>query len=417
MTNNSRTFEIVTSAILKILKENLHRTDGTLESYTWKWNRLKRFMKTNNLQYLTPDICDNFLLSTFGSKEWDSLESEDKKFVSSILLLKNFLISGRIIPRKAPIKLDGEIGKLMMQYISSRSAERLSEHTIYNHKQILSRFFDFLISENITSVNAISNVHIIKYLNSISPKYRSVASISIHILRRFFHYLYQQKLINTDLAAFIPRDNYKKQPRLPSTYTCEEIRKVLSTVDRSTAAGKRNYSILLLAALLGLRASDIANLKFENISWENSVIRIIQYKTDKEMELPLLPEVGNAIIEYLRYGRPKSELPYVFLLANAPFTRISQSVVTQIAKKGFLQANIIISNKHHGSHALRHSLATLLLQENVKLPVISEVLGHDNTASTSYYLRVDLQSLRKCTLDVPPVCEKFYEQKGRYFYE
>ncbi|MDR1501898.1 MAG: tyrosine-type recombinase/integrase [Prevotella sp.] len=69
------------------------------------------------------------------------------------------------------------------------------------------------------------------------------------------------------------------------------------------------------------------------------------------------------------------------------------------------------------SHVRRHSLATILLQENVKLPVISEILGHDNTDSTSYYLRIDLQSLRKCVLDVPPVCESFYAQKGGYFYE
>ena len=76
-----------------------------------------------------------------------------------------------------------------------------------------------------------------------------------------------------------------------------------------------------------------------------------------------------------------------------------------------------IKNKHHGAHALRHSLATLLLEEQVKLPVISEVLGHENTESTSYYLRIDIQSLKKYSLDISPVCENFYTQKGGYFYE
>lgn len=416
MPNNLKTFEAVTSSMLRVLKEDLLRKDGTLESYLWKWNRVRRFMESHNLRYLTPDICDNFLLSIYGTKELSLLSGEDKKLVSAILLLKHFLLTGRIIPRKAPINFEGEIGELMMQYVSYRKLERLSQHTIYNQEQLLSRFLQFLHSKNITSINAINEVHIIKYLSVIGIKYRSVANLSIYILRQFFRYLYQQKHINTDLAAFIPRDNYKKCGKLPSTYSGEEVKKLLSSIDRSTAVGKRNYAILLLASMLGLRASDIANLKFENVSWENSSLCLTQFKTGKELELPLLPEIGNAIIEYLRYGRPKSDLPYIFLLANSPFTKASQSVISQIARKTFKQAKIDTSNKHHGSHALRHSLATLLLEDSVKLPVISEILGHENTESTRYYIRVDVQALRKCALDVPFISKGFYNQKGGYFY-
>lgn len=417
MISNSTTFEAVTSAMLRILKEDLLRADGTLEKYRSSWNRIARFMENHNLLSLTPEICDNFLLSIYGTKELISLGGDDKKLVSSTLLLKNYLITGRIIPRKAPINFDGDIGNLMIEYMSYRKSERLSPHTIYNHQQLLSRFLGFLNLENITSIKTVSEAHIIKYLNFISIKYKSVAALSIHILRHFFRHLFEHNLITTDLAAFIPRDNYKKRGKLPSTYSVEEVKQMLASVDRSTAAGKRNYSIILLAAMLGLRASDIANLKFENLSWENNILHIVQYKTGKELELPILPEVGNAIIEYLHYGRPKSDLPYVFLLANRPFTKISQSVVTQIAIKNFTQAKINTSNKHHGSHSLRHTLATLLLEDNVKLPVISEILGHENTESTRYYLRVDIQALRKCTLDVPLVCNRFYNQKGGYFYE
>lgn len=417
MGDNSKTFESVTSSILKVLKEDLLRTDGTLESYSWRWNRLKRFMETHNLRHLTPDVCDNFLLSVYGAKDLSSLGTGDKKLISSIRLLKHFLLTGEIIPRKAPVIFDGEIGKLMTQYVSCRKSERLSHHTVYNQELLLCRFLSFLNSKKVTSIKAVNESHIIKYLSVIGIKYRSVASISTYILRQFFRHLYQHKLINTDLAAFIPRYNYKKQGKLPSTYSGEEIKKILSSVDRSTPVGKRNYSILLLAAMFGLRASDIAALKFENISWENSILHLTQYKTGKELELPLLPEIGNAIIEYIRYGRPESDLKYVFLIARSPFSRINQAVVTQIAKKAFAQAKIDTSNKHRGSHALRHTLATLLLEDNVTLPVISEVLGHENTESTRYYIRVDIQALRKCALDVPFTSQDFYNQKGGYFYE
>ena len=417
MNDHSTTFEAVTSSMLKILKEDFSRTDSTLEGYAWKWNQLRQFMENNDLHSLTPQVCDDFLSSLYGSKDLTSLKSGDKKFLSAILLLKNYLITGQVIPRKVPVELKGEIGSLMMQYILSRSQERLSGHTIYNHKQIFHRFLDFLTSAKVASIEQVEITHIIKYLNTIGTKYKSVASISIHILRNFFRYLYEHKIIDMDLAAFIPKDNYKKQPKLPSAYTSEEIKKIVSSVDRSTTTGKRNYSIILLATMLGLRASDIANLKFENILWEDNAIRLIQHKTNKELELPLLPEIGNAIIEYLRYGRPKSQSSYIFLLARSPYTHINQPVISQIAKKYFLKANVNIKNKHHGAHALRHSLATLLLEEQVKLPVISEVLGHENTESTSYYLRIDIQSLKKCSLDVSPVCENFYTQKGGYFYE
>ena len=417
MRDNSKTFESVTSSILKVLKEDLLRTDGTLESYSWRWNRLKRFMETHNLQDPTPDVCDTFLLSVYGAKDFSSLSTGDKKLISSIRLLKHFLLTGEIIPKKAPVIFDGEIGKLMIQYVSYRKSERLSHHTVYNQELLLSRFLNFLDSKNVTSIDAINETHVIKYLSVIGIKYKSVASISTYILRQFFRHLYQHKIINTDLAAFIPRYNYKKQGKLPSTYSGEEIKKILSSVDRSTPVGKRNYSILLLAAMLGLRASDIAALKFENISWGKSTLHLTQYKTGKELELPLLPEIGNAIVEYIRYGRPESELKYVFLIARSPFTGINQSVVTQIAKKAFAQAKIDTSKKHHGSHALRHTLAALLLEDNVTLPVISEVLGHENTESTRYYIRVDVQALRKCALDVPFTNQNFYNQKGGYFYE
>jgi hypothetical protein len=122
MINKSTTFESVTSSILKILKEDLVRTDTTLESYSWKWNRLNRFMGTNNLRHLTPDVCDNFLLSVYGAKDLSSLGTGDKKLISSIRLLKHFLLTGEIIPRKAPVIFKGEIGRLMTQYVSCRKS-------------------------------------------------------------------------------------------------------------------------------------------------------------------------------------------------------------------------------------------------------------------------------------------------------
>ena len=162
MNDDLQTFESVTSSALKVLKEDLHRTDGTLESYSWKWNRLKRFMETPNLQHLTADVCDNFLLCVYSVKDFNSLGTGDKKLISSIRLLKHFLLTGEIIPRKAPVIFVGEIGNLMIQYMSYRKSERLTHHTVYNQEVHLSRFLNFLSSKKVTSIKVINESHIIK---------------------------------------------------------------------------------------------------------------------------------------------------------------------------------------------------------------------------------------------------------------
>jgi site-specific recombinase XerD len=151
--------------------------------------------------------------------------------------------------------------------------------------------------------------------------------------------------------------------------------------------------------------------------WEQNTVRLVQYKTDKEIELPLLPEVGNAIIDYLKYSRQHSDEPFVFLTVRSPIIPITPGGIESLVQHTFAQAGIDTTNRRHGPHALRHSLAGRLLERHTVLPVISEVLGHENTESTKFYLRVDLTSMRQCALDVPEVSLSFYNQKGGIFYE
>ncbi|GAH80533.1 unnamed protein product, partial [marine sediment metagenome] len=116
------------------------------------------------------------------------------------------------------------------------------------------------------------------------------------------------------------------------------MEKLIASVERSSSVGKRDYTIILLAARLGLRSSDIANLKFENILWEQKNIRLVQYKTDKEIELPLLPEVGNAIIDYLKYSRQQSEEPFVFLTVRSPIIPITPFGIASLVQQTFTKA-------------------------------------------------------------------------------
>lgn len=186
---------------------------------------------------------------------------------------------------------------------------------------------------------------------------------------------------------------------------------MLKAVDRSNPKGKRDVVMILLAARLGLRASDICGLKFENIHWETNTIHLTQRKTKEKIELPLLVEIGNAIVDYLKFGRPISDLPYLFLRVGQPYDKLAEPTLHSIVSFYLKQAGIDnIDKKKHGPHALRHSLAGILLEKKTPLPVISEVLGHTNTESTKSYLRIDLNSLRQCALEVLPLKSPLYQE-------
>ncbi|HUV01051.1 MAG TPA: site-specific integrase, partial [Bacteroidales bacterium] len=218
-------------------------------------------------------------------------------------------------------------------------------------------------------------------------------------------------IIPTNISTFIPKDNYQKQAKLPAYYTEEEIEKLLKSVDRGNIVGKRDYAILVLAAYLGLRVSDIARLRFKNLHWDQNTINLRQYKTDKNISLPLLPVVGNALLDYIQYGRPKSDEQYIFLLIISPFLPVRPQTIAGMINRRFSNAGFKSTNRRHGGHALRHSLVKELLNNKQSLPVISEVLGHKNTTSTRHYIRIDTESLAQCALEVPLVNPHFYNQE------
>ena len=190
-----------------------------------------------------------------------------------------------------------------------------------------------------------------------------------------------------------------------------------TSIEKSSPMGKRNYAIFLLASRLGLRASDIRLLQFNNLDWDQNLIILMQCKTQKKIELPLLNIIGEAIIDYVRNVRPKSDSKTIFLTVHAPYTPISVPGLSSIVSRIIFKAGIDTKTRHHGSHCLRHSLATRLLYQGTTLPVISDVLGHSSSQTTMIYLNVDVNSLLCCSLDVTPVTENFYMQKGGWFYE
>ena len=194
--------------------------------------------------------------------------------------------------------------------------------------------------------------------------------------------------------------------RLPSTYERDEIKAIESHVDRSGPIGKRTYAMLLLSTRLGLRISDIIGLTFDDLDWDRSMLNIIQAKTGRTVELPLLKDVGEAIVSYLKV-RPKTSSPNIFVTHVLPYTPMNRSGAARHISNVIVGSNIHTAGRKHGPHSMRFSLATRLLQQGTGLVCISETLGHSGTDVTMNYLRIDINSLTRCMHDVPQVDDNF----------
>jgi site-specific recombinase XerD len=301
----------------------------------------------------------------------------------------------------------------MQDYITHKKSYGISSITVDGYKHCFQHFLSYLEDNDIHDVRPINQQLLMNYANQLGFCTPYVRHRNLSAIKGYLRYLYDRELTEADCSRMVPRDKYVKQPQLPSTYTREEVESLRASIERSSPKGKRDYAMVLITARLGLRATDVCCLTFENIQWEQSLIVLNQKKTGERIELPLLSEIGEAIIDYLKYGRPESDLPYIFLHVNHPYDRLNSSTLHSIVSLYLRRAGIHYEEeRRHGPHALRHSLAGVLLAKKTPIPVISEVLGHRSTESTRFYLRIDLNSLRQCALEVPPVSPAFYEGRA-----
>jgi integrase len=196
----------------------------------------------------------------------------------------------------------------------------------------------------------------------------------------------------------VPSIRQWKFAHLPTYLSAEQVQKVLDSCDRTSAMGRRDYAILMMLAKLGLRANEVATLTLDDIDWRSGEI-CVRAKGRQRVGMPILPDVGAAVVAYLRDGRPKSSCRRLFLRTRAPFVGfVSHSAITAIAKTALERAGIR-GFAHHGAHIFRHSLATELLRSGATLSEIGQLLLHKGHDTTRIYAKVDIDALR--TLSLP----------------
>lgn len=386
-----------------------------IQRYRQHIEKIRNFMNEQGLSNYSAVECDIFIRQLIGSGEYKSLSHNEKEAVRCANILIEYQLTGMISYRiKRTCELfHGTIGNAIQSYLDYRKSIGISPETLYDNRLYLGRFLKYLGSVGRNNFEELIQRDIHGFIKSISYSTKATIHCTLCTLRGFLRYLHSEGILPIDWSYLVPKDKYKQEAKLPTTYTKEEVDRILTAVDRGNPKGKRDYAMILLAARLGLRASDICGLTFVNLLWSQNIIVLIQEKTKKRVELPLLTEVGNSIIDYLKYGRPVSDLPYVFLHANHGYRKLQEPTLHSIVCYYMRLAGIAnINDKKHGPHALRHSLAGFLLEKKTPLPVISEVLGHTSTESTKTYLRIDMGSLRQCALEVPSVNDSYYLKGG-----
>lgn len=279
-----------------------------------------------------------------------------------------------------------------------------SRVTIDHYVKQSARFMDYLVSQNIENCQSINITLINNYIKTLAGYTYKTVEQNICSIRAFFRFLLEIGEVETDFAAKTPMVQARKQTRIPSVWTADELKRLIAAIDRGSPKGKRDYAIILLACCLGMRCTDIKSLKIENFHWHEKKLVFIQSKTRKPLFLPLTQEVGWAVIDYLKYGRPNIDSPYVFIRHLAPFLPFAEGDhLTQIIKRYMELAHLPTLKKRRGMHSLRHTMASTLLEQDTPLTTISEILGHSDPDSTAIYLKVNIAKLKECAISFEEV--------------
>lgn len=378
-----------------------------------EWENLANWMKIHNCTVFSESIGFQYCDETLGTHIFaEKLIHGERIRLRAVRMLTSYQKDGDFEFRTPQVEriFHGSVGMEISLYLSYlRNVQHLSESTIRNKEQYLYEFSCYMEKCSFTLDNL--SIEIIEnFFSSLDYSLASRHNCG-STLRIFFRYTYDNGITGKDSSVFVLADNYRHHSKIPTTYDEDEIRRIIASVERSSATGKRDYLILLLAAEYGWRSSDIVNFRFNQIEWDKNLIHFRQHKTGMPVEYPLLSSVGNAIIDYLKHGRPVTDSEEIIVSAEAAKKGrpLSTPTVHSIVTKYMHRANIKNwKSKKHGPHSLRHSLATNMLKKNVSMPIISTILGHQNTESTKVYLKVDVEKLKQCPLPMPKIYSKHY---------
>jgi integrase/recombinase XerD len=254
------------------------------------------------------------------------------------------------------------------------------------------KFLDHIFDVQLVDFSTISAQNIVDYIRSYASGHGAADSaLMVCSIRSFLRFLVFNGKIEATLSDCVPTVSCRNGLRIPSHLSANELSHFLKCSKGSSPVQRRNYAMFLLLARLGLRASEVVTLALDDIDWEHGELTI-RAKGNKQAHLPLPKEVGNALVAYLKHGRPVCPYRNVFISPRAPYRSLKNgSVVSSIVNRAVKRAGLNPQKK--GAHLLRHTLATECLRKGATLTEVGEILRHRNIDTTAIYAKVDFTRL------------------------
>jgi integrase/recombinase XerD len=276
----------------------------------------------------------------------------------------------------------------------------LASGTVADHLATVSEFLQFVADQRAMSLGQLTRHELEEFVQQIAVRVsRATLQHIVAHLRSFLRWLAVHGQTPKGLDSQIDTPRVYRQEHLPRALPWETVRALLHSIDRTTALGRRDYAMLLLIATYGLRSSEIVALTLDDFAWRRGELRVPRRKVDGALTLPLTDDAGDAVLNYVRHGRPPLPTRVVFLRARPPVGVLKPTAVTEVFQTRARRSGLAIP--FQGAHCLRHSLAVQLLREGVSLKAIGDVLGHRTVESTCMYLRLATEDLRDVPLSLP----------------
>lgn len=326
---------------------------------------------------------------------------DDRTLCGTLNALEQYLDAQAFLPPPQPDPLSRS-GALLADYERFlEDVQGLSRSTITGHLRTISHFLEHVGYESASSHLVDLKACDIETFITRLGKQHSRASLQHEAahLRGFLRFGVLSDICPHGLDTYIDTPRLYRLEQLPRALPWASVCALLTSIDRSTPMGLRDYTMLFLIATYGLRACDIRNLQLEDIRWRLREIQVTQRKTGKLLTLPLTDAVGDILTQYLRHGRPQAPFRQVFLRVRAPIRPLKHTGVNDVFRGCVKRSGLKLP--FMGIHCLRHSYALHLLRQGTSLKTIGDLLGHRTAESTCVYLRLDVEDLREVALDVP----------------
>ncbi len=399
---------VTVSALVSGLDAELRRLGykpSTMVWYRGCWLRLERWFASRGVQEFSLDVAmawvDEACGGFFEKEQAGALKATDVYLFRVAAMLDDFSAHGAVLRRYSRTvgKLSAEQADVLARFRAWLRVEGCAVSTVRAYGTVVGEFLAFTGRRG--GLAGLDGEVVGAFVATLVGYQAKTVEHKLCAVRSFLRFAAAGGLIDRGVLETVPAARSVRQARVPSVWDPADVTKVLEAIDRGNPSGKRDYAIVLLICRLGLRAVDVKRLRFADLDWPANQVSVVQAKTGRRVDLPLLKDVGWAIIDYVRDGRPQSDCPHVFLRHTAPIGPFSdQDHLHQILVKHARTAHVPLGEqRRYGMHSLRHTLATRLMEDGTPVERIADILGHQSVQSTGVYLKSSLRLLAQCALD------------------